>query len=248
MRPRPKRRRAVLLAAVVAALLGAACGPPDPPPVGWETTSRLHVGAPNPIERPLTATNSQWWAVVDMAPSVPGDATLHLFARTGADGAPEPTPSQSIPLGAGIAGLAMSDHVLAVDHHNALANLRTVDLYELDTATGTWSLGSTVPRGYDPTRLIDLDVTDTQLVIGDSSAPGGSVDGTVVVVPISLAGPGITWSFGSVTALGPDPSWTSTDRLGFGRRVAVEGDALAVSGGADHVRFYTQRAKQTQKP
>ena len=174
-----------------------------------------------------------------MAPSVPGDATLHLFARTGADGAPEPTPSQSIPLGAGIAGLAMSDHVLAVDHHNALANLRTVDLYELDTATGTWALGSTVPRGYDATRLIDLDVTDTQLVIGDSSAPGGSVDGTVVVVPISLAGPGITWSFGSVTALGPDPSWTSTDRLGFGRRVAVEGDALAVSGGADHVRFYT---------
>ena len=96
-----------------------------------------------------------------------------------------------------------------------------------------------MPRGYDPTRLIDLDVTDTQLVIGDSGAPGGSVDGTVVVVPISLAGPGITWSFGSVTAVGPDPSWSSTDRLGFGRRVAVEGDALAVSGGSDHVRLYT---------
>jgi hypothetical protein len=174
-----------------------------------------------------------------MAPSVPGDATLQLYARTGVDGAPATTPSQSIPLGPGIAGLAMSDHVVAVDHHNALANLRSVDLYELDTITDAWSLGSTVPRGYDPTRLIDLDVTDTQLVIGESGAPGGSVDGTVVVVPISLAGPGITWSFGSVTAVGPDPSWTSTDRLGFGRRVAVEGDALAVSGGSDHVRFYT---------
>ena len=240
------RGRFVAVAGVLVMALGA-CGPPPPGPtapvwtptvLGWSTA------AGSSYDRPLAATSATWWAVVEQRPTYGPNATstLLLFPRTGTDGAPTASPAQTIALPPGVAGLAISDHVVAVRYRNTLAALDEVDLYRLDVATGTWVYGATVPRGLNNNRLIVLAVTDEALVIGDSAAPGTSGDGEAVVVPLTLTATGLTAGWLSAQGLAPDPGWTSSDRLGFGRVVAVQGDVLAVSSGNDHVRVYRRVA------
>jgi hypothetical protein len=97
-----------------------------------------------------------------------------------------------------------------------------------------------VPRGYDSQRLITLAVSDQALVIGDRPAPLGTstANGSVVIIPLTISGASISWSFSNVVGETPDPAWTASDQLGFGRVVAVDGDWVAVSSGNDHAVVY----------
>jgi hypothetical protein len=167
---------------------------------------------------------------------------LLIYPRTGPDGAPASTPSQTIPLTYPAEGLAMSDHVLAVRYHNTTAVLDNIDLYGLDPATNTWSVSSTVPRGWDTTQSISFAVSDQAIVIGSSTNPGSTIDGHVLVIPLTISGASVGWTLGNVVGLGPDPTWTSADRLGFGRVVAIDGDWVAASAGQDHAVVYRHTA------
>ena len=125
--PLPLRRSAPLVAAALAAVLGAACAPPDPPPpTVWETTSRLHDSTPGADSR--ASAHGHELGVVGghrHGPVGSGRRDAPALPPDRCPTAPPPRPrrsrSRSAPV---LAGLAMSDHVVAIDHYNALANLR----------------------------------------------------------------------------------------------------------------------------
>lgn len=238
-------RTALAPAALVAALglvLGACAPGPAPVTPTWPATVQSWSSSPtDPYDVVLTGTSTQWWATVEHRPAggPTASATLRLYPRSGPGGAPAATPTQSIPVADGTSVLAMSENVLALRSRNPLANLDVVDLYRRDGATGLWTYGATVPRGLDPTRIVTLSVSDTELVIGDSTTTSlGTGDGRVIVVPLTVTPTSLTAAWLSSQVLVPEPTWTDTDRLGFGRAVAVEGDTLIVSGGSDHVRIH----------
>jgi len=239
-----RRPWAMTLVALVVVAAGCAPAPAPVPPTWTPTVLGWSTVAGASVDRPLAATSAAWWAVIEQRPTYgPGaSSTLLLFRRTGPDGAPAATPAQSIALPSGVAGLALSDHVLAVRYRNALAVLDIVDLYRLDAATDTWVYGASVPRGLDNNRSIVLGLTDEALVFGDSANPGTAGDGEVVVVPLTVTGSSLSAAWLSAQGLFPDADWTSSDRLGFGRVVAVRGDVLAVASGNDHVRVYRRVA------
>jgi hypothetical protein len=141
-----------------------------------------------------------------------------------------------VPLG--ITGLAMSDHVLAIRYVNALAGLETTDLWRLDTS-GQWVRGGVVPFGRSDVRHTEMTVTDTELVYGNSY-PDASSDGVVLIIPVVLTPTSVSADIFSpaVRFALPDPGWSMTDRAGFGREIALDGDLLAVSSGNDHVQVY----------
>ncbi len=241
--------------AVIVALTGAtACSPAPTGPswtptlVGWSGTTGAFV------ERPLAATPAQWVAVIEMSPTTGPTATstnLLLFPRTGVDGAPAATPSQTIALDDNVAGLSMSDHVIAVRSRSAIAGLDTVHLYGVDPATNVWSQSLGLPRGLDVNAVVVMDVTDTALVLGITPSPNSlSGVGAVLVYPLTVSSTtgAISGSFLTAASLSPDPAWTASDRAGFGRVVSIEHDWLAVSSGQDHVSVYHRTAPTTWVP
>lgn len=238
---RTVRSMAITLAAFAVV---AACGPSGPTPPVWTATVESWSAVPSAeAERPLAATTKDWFVAIEQRPGIGPAATsstLLIYPRTRTDGAPAATPSQSIVLPVAIAGLAMSDHVIAVRERNALANLDITNLFGLDPVTDTWSLSTVVPRGLDNDKIITFKVTDSALAIGSIPTPGGTGDGSVVIVPLTLTGGTISWTFGSVVSLTPAAAWSSADRSGFGRTVSIDGAWLAVSGGNDHVVVYSR--------
>ena len=237
-----RRRRGVVVALSAMLLLAAGCVPDPPTPSpSWTPTVLAASTAPgDEYELPLVATTDDWWAVVEQRPVTGFDATstLLLFPRSGADGAPAGTPAQTIPLPPHVGGLAMSEHVLAVRHRNVLAGLDLVDLYRRDVPSDSWVFAATVPRGLDMARLFTMDVSDQALVIGDRPDPLTLGDGSVIVVPIVVTPTSLSADVFSAQVLAPEPTWGESDRAGFGRALAIEGDTLAVSAGHDHVRIY----------
>jgi hypothetical protein len=239
-----RHRWAVVVAVGTVLAVSAACTPPDQGPPShpsWTPTVLAASTAPgDEYELPLTATTEEWWAVVEQRPTTGFDAssTLLLFPRTAPHGAPVATPTQEISLPPAVGGLAMSENVLAVRHRTVLGALDQVDLYRRDGATNSWVFAATVPRGLDLTRLFTMDVSDHALVIGDRPDPFTPGDGSVLVVPIELTPTALTADVFGAQLLAPDPSWSESDRAGFGRVVATEGDTLAVSSATDHVRIF----------
>lgn len=237
---------------VLVTLAGATACDPGPTGPTWTPTLVGWSGASGTfVERPLAATTSQWFAVIEMSPRVgPGAATtnLLLFPRSGIDGAPTAIPSQTIVLDDNVVGLSMSDHVVAVRSSNALAGLDTVHLYGMDPTTEVWSHSLALPRGLDVNAGVVIDVTDTGLVLGITPSPTSPEGvGSVLVYPltVSSATGAISGSFLTAAALGPDPAWGANDRMGFGRAVSIENDWLAVSSGQDHVSVYHRTAPTT---
>jgi hypothetical protein len=226
---------AVACVAVACAAFATACAPPGGPTgPTWTPTVRLFDEATG-VEQVLSATNDSWWAVVETTGgSLTGPATLLLFPRTGPDGAPAAVPSQSIPLGQVASDLAMSEHLLVVRVRNGLAGLDEQRIFELDGdgAAGVWSSAGLVPTAIDTARAPNLDVSDDTLVVGRPGVPGSGAEGSVLLVPLDRTGPGVTWSFGSVQQLLPDPTWSEDARSGFGSQVDVEADAVATTTGA----------------
>jgi len=240
------RRRVVPAVVVLSAALAAACTP-EPPPgpttPTWTPTVLLGSNATgSAVHHPATATTAGWWAVVEQRPVVGPGATstvVELYRRTGPDGAPASAPSQTIPVALPFTGIAMSDHVLAIRYRNGLAGLETTDLWRLDDASGQWIKGGVVPFAIDSDRHLEMLVTDSEIVFG-SSYPNAARDGLVSIIPIVLTPTGVAADIFSplVRAALPDPSWSMTDRAGFGRRISIDGDFLAISGGNDHVVAY----------
>jgi hypothetical protein len=232
--------RSWAVATAALAVLGSlvACGPPTPPsgPVEWRATTRLWDPASG-AERVLTATNSSWWAVVSTDSGLTGAATLELYPRTGADGAPAATPAQTFDLGPVASDLALSEHLLAVRVRNGLAGLDEHRIFELDGdgATGVWSAATLVPTAIDTWRSPTIDLSEDTLVVGRPGLPGSGVEGSVLIVPLQTAGPGVSWSFGAVQQLVVDPTWSLDARTGFGTQVALEGDTLASGTTDGHV-------------
>ena len=249
MRLRRPIRSFLLSLTVVAAV--AACTPPGPTAPVWTPTVVGWNATPgSEVERPLAATTDNWFVVIEQRPAIGVGATsstLLIYPRSGTDGAPAAAPSQSIVLPVAIAGLAMSDHVIAVRSRDDVSNLDTVGLYALDPATNTWLLSTVVPRGLDSTHLVNLRVTDTALALGITPIPGGTGDGTVLVVPLAISGAIISWSFSTIAVVSPPTAWSLSDRQGFGRALSIEGGWLAVSGGNDHVVAY-QRSGNAWTP
>jgi len=239
------RRQPLRGLGIVAALLVAAACTPDPPvepahPVWTPTVVGWSAVPGAEAEVPLAATTEDWFVAIEQRPGIGTAATsstLLIYPRTGVDGAPAATPSQTITVPNGVAGLAMSDHVIAVRARNYLAALDQIHLFGLDSATATWSQSTLVPRGLDNNRITTFVVSDTALVLGDTRT-GQAGDGSALVIPLTVSGASISWSFSTVVPLSPDAGWQVNDRAGFGRTVAVAADWVAISGGSDHVVVY----------
>ena len=139
----------VTLLTVVGLTSAAACTPPGPTTPTWTPTVEAWNATPGAeVERPLAVTTDNWFVVIEQRPGIgvaATSSTLLIYPRNGADGAPASLPSQSIVLPVAIAGLAMSDHVIAVRERNVTANLDIVNLFGLDPVTDTWSLSTVVP-------------------------------------------------------------------------------------------------------
>ena len=233
------KRRVLAVSIVVLGGVLAACVPPptEPSPPRWRATVQTWgTGPDGPVERPYTATSEDWWAVVEVVPDFTS-ARLLLFPRTGPGGAPAAAPAHAFELPQGATDLAMDDHVLAVTPRQAVGDEFHVALFELDG--GAWSPAGTVPRPMDAQRNGTIAVTDSHLVLAER-APGDPLeaDGTVVVLPIDLSGPGISWSAGDVQTLFPDPTWPLNARTGFGTDLSIEGPLLAVGTDEDRVALY----------
>ncbi len=229
------RRLAVVIIGAIA-VLAAACGPPPPEEPVWAPTVERWSAGTEPTEVPFTATSEDWWAVVEVTPDF-STGTLHLHRRSGARGAPSASPTVSFPLPNGAADLAMSDHVVAVRSRTAVAGSIGIELFELDGTT--WSPAATVTRPVATDREAALDVSDTRLVVGERAVSSQlALPGRVAVVPISLAGPGISWSPATVQTLDPEPAWPDHARNGFGAEISTVGDLLAVGTDWDRVAVY----------
>lgn len=232
-------RRAWIVLAAFAGVL-AACAPPGNTgsggPATWTPTVRSWDEAAG-TEQVLSATSATWWAVVETAGGITGPATLLLYPRTGPDGAPAATPTQSIVLGRVASDLAMSDHLLVVRVRNDLAALDEQRIFELDGngTSGVWSPAGLVPTAIDTAHAPNLDISEDTLAIGRPGTTGSGADGSVLLVPLDTAGPGVTWSFSTVQQLLPDPAWSPDARIGFGGQVDVEGGVVATTTGAGMV-------------
>ncbi len=248
-----RRTHRSLFAALVTVVAVTACTPAPPMPVWTPTIEAWNATSGHEVERPLASTSNQWFAVVEESPTIGVGATstnLLVYPRTGADGAPAATPSQTIPLEDNVANISMSDHIIAIRSRDYLANLDTVHLYGLDPTTHLWSESLALPRGLDTNAIVVIDVTDTALALGNIPSPMATGDGSVLVYPLTVSPTTGAISGSSVTAaaLSPDPTWSASDRQGFGRVVSIEGDWLAVSGGTDHVAAYHRTAPTTWAP
>lgn len=228
------RRLALVLIGTVAVL--AACGPPPPEGPRWAATVEPWTAGASPAEVAFTATTEDWWAVVESSPDGT-TATLHLHPRSGARGAPSASPTVSFSLPNGAADLAMSDHVVAVRSRAAVAGSVGIELFERDGAT--WSAAATVTRPVAADREAALDVSDTRVVVGERAMSNHlTLPGRVAVVPISLAGAGISWSPATVQILDPGATWPDHARNGFGAEVSIVGEVLAAGTDWDRVAVY----------
>lgn len=238
-------RRRIVPALAVLVALGAACDPQPPGPGAAEWTPTVIEAVTTPgsvVHYPATATSTTWWAVVEQHSAVGPGATstvVNLYRRSGYAGGPEATPAQTIEVALPFRGIAMSENVLAIRYLNGLAGLETTDLWSLDAGSGQWVKGGVVPFAVNNDRQLQMKVTDREIVYG-SSFPTGASTGLVSIIPLTHTPGGVVADIFSpdVRAVHPDPSWSLTDRYGFGREVSIDGDTLAVSGGSDHVVVY----------
>ncbi|MFZ4517148.1 MAG: hypothetical protein ACOYOP_02095 [Microthrixaceae bacterium] len=230
---------AAAVAALALTTVISACGPMPPPsssPV-WQSTARNVAATP---AAPYTATTANWWVVVRIDPTNGLAVGVDIYRRSGVNGEPAATPTQSIAASGGVVkAVAMTDRVIGVA--SSLFGQVTVGLLRYDDVVAQWvPTTAFVPsdpavRG-TPNSRVTLSVTDTAVALGLGDASPGAADGRVVVQRITATPTSLTT--GTAQVIGPDPAWTSEERAGFGQAVSLEGGTLAVSDGRSHVVLY----------
>ncbi len=226
---RVRRATAVVVACIA---VTTACAPPDdgtPPDPTWDATRFPFVrSAADSVSRIGAWTSEDAFAYLEW--TVPtggtGTAELVIHPRTGPDGNDLGTP-QRVSAPVSIDGLK-GEHFIGLSR--SLPSGETeVTFYRPEA--GTWGAagGATIPSGYEFSAL-----TDEWLVARMRLGAPGALTGSVLLYPLDTTGS--TIQPGAPVTITPDPSWPLELQQGFGRRVAADGDLLAVSSapyGAD---------------
>ena len=220
---RAVRRAAAIVVACLAA--ATACAPPDdgtPATPGWTTTRfPFTQSATERVSRIGAWTSENAFAYLEW--TVPtggsGSAELVIHPRTGPDGNDLGAP-QRIPAEVSIDGLK-GERFIGVGRSIPTGETE-VTLYRPES--GTWGADGTVtiPTFYEFAALTD----DWLIARRQLGAPGG-LTGSILVYPLDSTGSSI--QAGAPVTIEPDAGWSLELQQGFGRRVAADGDLLAVS-------------------
>lgn len=224
----------------LAALVLGACTPPSPPgPPTWNPT---YVSPTPTADARISSTSLGWWAILRTSPTTGLPVTLDLHRRTGPNGEPSATPTESIVVSGGIpVAMAMTDRVIAIA--SRFLDQVSVGILRYDDPNAQWvpaTPNPVVPTDpalrIAPNAVVKLDVTDTAVALSLSYQAPQTGTGRVIVQQLTSTPTSVTT--GPIQVLSPPPAWSSFDQEGFGRSVSLEGDLLAVSGGSDHVVLY----------
>ncbi len=222
-RLRTFRRATAIVVACIA--VATACVPPDDgtPPTGpWSATRfPFTQTAAGNVSRIGAWTSDDAFAYIEWTVPTGGIGTgeLVIHPRTGPDGNDLSTP-QRVPAPASIDGLK-GEHFIGLSR--SLPSGETeVTFYRPDA--GIWGADGnvTIPSGYEFAAL-----TDEWLVARLRLGAPGALTGSVLMYPLDTSG--ATIQAGAPVTVTPDPTWPTELQQGFGRRVAADGDLLAVS-------------------
>ncbi len=222
-----KQRTTRRAAAVVVACLAVAtaCAPPDdgtPPSTTWTSTRfPFTQSATERVSRIGAWTSEDAFAYLEWTVPVggTGSAELVIHPRTGPGGNDLGTP-QRVPAEVSIDGLK-GEHFIGIGR-SVTTGETEVTFYRPES--GIWGAdGSvTIPTFYEFAAL-----TDDWLVARRQLGAPGDFTGSILMYPLDPTGSSI--QAGAPVTIEPDPNWPLELQQGFGRRVVVDGDLLAVS-------------------
>lgn len=223
-----QRSGAAVIATIVtaAALLAAGCAPPGPTPPRWTSTRVPRTASATEVVNRYGAwTDEQWFATVRVVTPIGGSGTsisLEVQPRQGPGGS-QLGAAQSLPLTSDVGfGGPVGEHVVALGGTAPPGQPTTVRFYRPTAGVWAESGSTTLPAGYQMSAMTD-DWLVARRVPGDPSFSG---DGEVRVFAVDTAGAQVSAT--QVASLGPDPSWPTALREGFGNAVALDGNLLAV--------------------